>query len=334
MSKYKKLFAIGFAISIISTILVLLFTIDATTFIYLRKINPYFLILALIINMLSWVVWGFRIKILANSLDNNLKLINSIKIVIASSLVAALTPSNIGGEPVRLHFLHRNGLTIGDASVVTLGERLIDGLFIGLAAPIAFFLAKDIIEDELIRMFFMVAALMLLMLLCIFIYGLFHINHFKVFSSFFIRFIAKLIGKTNKIDYWTKLLNIIIDDFDKSIKKMLNNKASLFMTILCTIVYWILIFIIPSFILIGLGSSPMWVYSISAQIILTLIMIIPITPGGSGIAEISFISIYAAFVDSSILGVVAVVWRFVAFHSTIIISSIVSLKLLQEEELI
>lgn len=80
-----------------------------------------------------------------------------------------------------------------------------------------------------------------------------------------------------------------------------------------TIAFWTFQFSIASLILVGLGSQPWILPSFSAQTVLTLIVILPLTPGNSGVAEISTASIYSAFISTSILGVFIMAWRSVTY---------------------
>jgi hypothetical protein len=60
-------------------------------------------------------------------------------------------------------------------------------------------------------------------------------------------------------------------------------------------------------------------------------MMIPLTPGGSGFAEIMFTSLYGIFVISSILGILVVLWRSILFYLNIILGLISSLIIVQRE---
>ena len=60
-------------------------------------------------------------------------------------------------------------------------------------------------------------------------------------------------------------------------------------------------------------------------------MMIPLTPGASGIAEISFSSLYGLFVNSSVLGILVVLWRSILFYFNILLGLIASLLIVQRE---
>jgi uncharacterized protein (TIRG00374 family) len=98
-----------------------------------------------------------------------------------------------------------------------------------------------------------------------------------------------------------------------------------------TILFWLLEFSVVSFLLLGLSQPPIFVESIIAQLIIGLIMFIPLTPGASGIAEISFTSLYGLFVNSSILGILVVLWRALLFYFNILLGIIASIVIVHRE---
>lgn len=332
----KKMIIIGIAISIIATIGVLFFTVDHNTLEYLKKINIFWLILASIINILALFVWGFRTKILVNALGGNITLFKATKIVISSFLFAAITPSNIGGEPFRIHLLHKNGLSLTDATIVIIGGRLMGATFFIIALIVAIFLLPGdfINNNEQLKIIFNTLLIILFFSIFIFLYSLFYLNNFK--KMFFppINQIAKFIKKEKEGTFLIKKLDLILDNFNKSIKILFSkNKLSLLIAFFSTILLWLMTFSIPSFLLLGLGQDPIWLTSMLLQVILHIIMLIPITPGGTGVSEIGFTSLYSIYVITPIIPILMVLWRFLTFHSVVAISAIINLKMLKDKEL-
>ena len=126
-----------FSIAVIS--LVLYFTIDETTLDYLARLNPVFLVLALFLHFMSLLFWSLRIQLMAKSLGYSVGLHHCVNLVFANTLVAAVTPSQAGGEPVRIHELYRANVKVGDATAIVIVERVIDGVVLGLTGVIAMF---------------------------------------------------------------------------------------------------------------------------------------------------------------------------------------------------
>ena len=100
---------ISITVSIAIILVILFFTIDAKTIDQLSttRIKYEFFVVAIFLNILYWVLWGARLKVLSNAIDKNVNigLWGSTKIVIANLFLACITPSMAGGEPVRIHLL-------------------------------------------------------------------------------------------------------------------------------------------------------------------------------------------------------------------------------------
>jgi hypothetical protein len=70
-------------------------------------------------------------------------------------------------------------------------------------------------------------------------------------------------------------------------------------------------------ILVGLGQPPLILESFVIQLILAILMLLPLTPGGSGVAEIGATTLYAIFIPASIVGIFVVIWRLVLYYFNI-----------------
>jgi hypothetical protein len=60
-------------------------------------------------------------------------------------------------------------------------------------------------------------------------------------------------------------------------------------------------------------------------------MMLPLTPGSSGIAEVGATSMYALFIPSSILGIFVVIWRLVLYYFNIALGIISSVLIVRRE---
>jgi len=63
-------------------------------------------------------------------------------------------------------------------------------------------------------------------------------------------------------------------------------------------------------------------------------MIIPITPGASGIAELGAKTLFSLFVNSSVIGILILAWRALTYYLNLLIGGVVSIKLLHDIDLI
>lgn len=326
----KYPFILSITLSVIIILAILIFTVDAKTIENLSKVSIryHFFAFAIFLNVLYWVFWGARLKILANMMDKKVKigLVESTKIVIANFFLASITPSMAGGEPVRIHLLNKNGMSLGCATAAVLGERLMDAIFILILVPIALFIFKGIRDLGFISLGLTIGVIVFILLLVIFIYAIIRPDKTKALlislSKFFNRFLRKKESGKKLI----QKINHEVDNFHESMYRFSgDNKKSLFLASIFTFLMWSSGFLIPSMILLGLGISPYFVESYAAQVLLLVIIMMPTTPGSAGVTEVGIYGLYGVLIGTTsdtLIGVFIVLYRFVTFHMNLIAGAI------------
>jgi len=326
----RKWLAVSLTFSIISILALLLLTITPGQLRSLIQIHPAFLTAAFIVQFCSWLVWGARMKIMAEALGGEVPFKKSVEIVLSNLFAAAITPGHVGGELTRVQLLRRCNLSGGDASAVVLGERMLDALFLGIAAPIGFLLFTRYVQTStgLIALFGSVA-LVFGVLFFILLYVILKPRKMKTLVGKARWLFVKVRGADKADKSMQKFLREI-DVFHNSTKLYLKDeRQALAKGFLFTTTFWLLQFSIASLILVGLGSQPWILASFSAQTVLMMIATIPLTPGNSGIAELSTATIYSAFVSTSVLGIFILGWRVITYYLNIVVGGLVSIRVLQ-----
>ncbi len=75
LDKIKKISVIAsILLSITFAVIILIFTIDPTVISYLSKVKIHFLLAAVGFNILYWVIWGVRLKVLSDQVNKQLKI--------------------------------------------------------------------------------------------------------------------------------------------------------------------------------------------------------------------------------------------------------------------
>lgn len=65
-----------------------------------------------------------------------------------------------------------------------------------------------------------------------------------------------------------------------------------------------------------------------------IVIIVPLTPGSSGVAEFAASSLFSVFMSANILGIAVLAWRAFTFYVNILVGGFVSFKLLKETEIV
>ena len=303
------------------------FTIDADTLEKLRtvKIRYEFFILAIFLNILYWFLWGARLKVLANAIDPDVEISfwTSTKIVIANLFLAGITPSMAGGEPVRIYLLNKEGMSIGGSTAAVLGERLIDAFFILLVVPFGFFIYKDKLSSGYLSSGLWIGVIVFILLIILFIFAILKPEKVKSFLIYLNKKLNRILKKQESESKIIKKIGDEVDNFHNSMTCFVGErKKALFIAGILTVLFWSTGFMIPSMIFLGLGLPPFFIESYAAQILLLVIIMMPTTPGSTGVAELSIAGLYGVLIGSTLLGVFIVLYRFISYHMNLIAGAI------------
>jgi glycosyltransferase 2 family protein len=329
----KKWLYISVGFSILVLIIILYLTINENTLQYLRQVNPVFLLLAFLTHILTMCFWAWRVQKMSGSLGYRIGFLYSLNLVFANLLAAAVTPAQAGGEPVRIHELYKADVPIGDATAVVIMERVLDGIALaGLAAFSMLVLTEQwkslgAISEAMVYITWIFVAG------CLFIFYL-AMKRPGVVKKVVNR-CARILTKkweTSAVEELILRADKEIDNFHDAILRFVNTaKTGLVWGMLFTLLYWVSECVTASLILIGLGQPPLLFESFVINLILAILMMMPLTPGSSGIAEVGATSMYALFIPASIVGIFVVIWRLVLYYFNIALGILSSIIIVRRE---
>jgi hypothetical protein len=331
-SQWKWLL-ISISFSVLVLILVLLFTINDQTIDSLKKINPLFLVLAFIAHIFTMCFWAWRVQRMTASLGYRIGFFYSLNLVFANLLAAAVTPAQAGGEPVRIHELYKAHVPLGDATAIVIMERVLDGVMLVILAAFAMIVLnrewRSLGETSGIIMYTTVVFISGCLILFIIFAARPHILKRAIIrgARFFTRH-----WETGRFDELALRINEEVDNFHGALRKFVRSaKGGLLWGLFFSMLYWVSECVTASLILVGLGQPPLLFESFVINLILAILMMLPLTPGSSGIAEVGATSMYALFLPSAILGVFVVIWRLVLYYFNIALGIISSVLIVRRE---
>jgi uncharacterized protein (TIRG00374 family) len=335
-AKQKKLLWGSIGLSMIILILVMAMTFDEDTITALLNLNLWYLLLAIGLHLLAMGIWATRIRVMCRSLGYRIPFFHCLNMVCAGQLVASITPSQIGGEPVRIHELYKAEMPVADATAVTIVERLLEavllvlGVIIGMGLFSYLYAGSPDIPEGLIIGAWMATALFLILLVALTVClakPQFIRRIVFWFAGFFTRKwdrgrIAKLTGQIDEgIDRLYTTFRLFAG----------KARTGLVLGFLLTIAFWACEYAIASVIMMGLGYPPNILLSVIFQLIIAVIMMFPTTPGSAGIAEASYAVFYALILPSSVLGLFVLLQRLILYYSNIVIGLIASFRIVKRE---
>ncbi len=331
-SQVKWLYiSVGF--SLVVLIIILFFTINENTITYLQQVNPWFLLLAFLTHLLTMCFWAMRVKTMSGSLGYRVGFWYSLNLVFANLLASAITPAQAGGEPVRIHELYKAKIPLGDATAVVIMERVLDGIALaGLAAFAMIFLTEQWKSLGAISEI-MVFITWIFVVGCLFLFYL-AIRRPDVVKRVVARCTLWLTKKweNSRVEALLTRADKEIDNFQGATLKFVHTaKSGLVLGMIFTLLYWVSEILTASLILMGLGQPPLFLESFVIQLILAILMMIPLTPGSSGIAEVGATTMYALFIPASVVGIFVVLWRIVMYYFNIALGIFSSILIVRRE---
>lgn len=332
----KGWMALSILFSLAVIVIIFATTFNEETIGYILAFNLVFFGLAIIFRLLALVIWGLRIQIMSKSLGYTVSLSYCVNMVLAGLLAGTITPGQVGNDPVRVHELYCNGVRMGDAIAVVIMERFLDGVILAVMGILILFLMMQyflqtfsaaLVSLVIIALVFMISVLVLLVLA---------MRYPTKTKSLVMRLVNWTVTRLQKSPEQgqkiTERAEREIGNFFEGTNRFTGTaRRGLVFGGILTALFWITEFFVASIILMGLGLGPYILESMFFQIILAIIMMIPLTPGSSGITELSTSSLYALIIPSGMIGIFVVLWRFVTFYLNILLGAVASLAIFRRE---
>lgn len=280
-----------------------------------------FLILAALMMSMRDVGYVFRIRSLT---ENQLSWRSAINTIIVWEFASSLTPGVVGGAGVAMFILNKEKIPLGRSAAIVFATAMLDNLYYLLAIPVLYFFVGDAffpnghhlgnIHYLFYGAYGVVFLVFAALLTSLFIYPQFVKQVFKVIFSFPI------------IRRWKEKALITGDDLVVASKELRQKPIWFWLkTFLFTAFSWTSRFMVANFIIQAFyGVSLIEHVTVFARELgMWLFMLVSPTPGGSGVAEYSFSLFLDDMIPFGVIGVLAVVWRFISYYPYLFIGSIV-----------
>ncbi len=334
MGSLRKWFFVSLLISVLSLVVVLHLTIDPDSVMdVLFNVRPGFILLAVGLHMFSFVVWGMRTKVMSRELGFDVKFLSAFEIVTSSTFLASITPSSIGGEPLRIHLLNKEKMPLGSATAVVIGERFLDAILILVAAPVSLHLLRGRLASYGLDNAVIFGELFLIFIFVVILYSMWRPGGTKKVLAALVK--KCFSGTESRCAHIIMQLESIIDEFHESMYIFVSKgRCGLLQGFFYTLMFWLVEFSMVPVILLGLNQDPSVLIAFAVQVPLMILLVMPLTPGASGVAEFGAISMFSIFVPASVVGIVVMAWRVFTLYLNLLVGGFVSLKVLKDTEYI
>lgn len=287
----------------------------------IKLANPWYLVLAIIIQFAIYGLWTWRWSININSVGISAKKRHVFPMLMVGLAINNLTPSaRGGGEPIRGYILSKYSKSSFEKSFATvIADRGLDTFPFMVLAVITIIAAVFYLNLPDYAVYTLIIAIVVLMLVfLIALYMSFNLEFGRKVSIWVVGLIDRF-SRKDRSNLENKALNAI-HGFQNSMRTMVKDRHVLLIGLPLSFLIWIMEILRVYIVFSAFNVNVSLLVIAEVFIISTLIGLIPLLPGGLGAVDGLMIVLFsAAGVPPSISAAATIVERLISFWMTSII---------------
>ena len=328
-----KGFRLFVLLSLLGFAIVFFFTTTSESLKALFSFKKNYIFLALFLVLVDFFLGGLRIHVFfTKEVLKKVSLLDCIKANLANIFVAAVTPSNTGGGVAQLYMLTRKGAPFSGAVSVSLINFFSSLLFFLISFLLVFLFTKEGVFSSgityLVKYSFLIFSIFSILATFILL---------KPESlGFLFRILTKIIQKIwkknkEKGERVAEKLKDQVVQFRFYLRHFIyKEKLILLVSFVLTILIYLNKYLIAYVIIKGLGLDVKLIQVIYLQVIQFFLLYFSPTPGASGIAEVTSVSLMSTIIPVSHLPAFAILWRFSVTYIGVGVGAWITFKDLDE----
>jgi uncharacterized protein (TIRG00374 family) len=256
------------------------------------------------------------VKLLADRQDERMSWWAAIRVPLVEQLGNGITPFATGGQPMQIIAMAQAGIEVGRAGSISLMKFVVYQTMIVVNFLVAMVIGYQYIADKLhawallvlfgfVVHFAVIGALLMVM-------------YWPAMTSRLTQLLLTPVKWFNR-DRYLRLETSVqasVTSFHAETQRLSKDWRTMLWMMLLTFLQLLVYYLIPYFILLGLGATHVNIILVTALhvLIVMVISLFPI-PGGSGGAEVGFSMVFSTFLTSGTLLVIAMmIWRIITYY--------------------
>lgn len=297
--------------------------ISSLTDIFNYNIGFEFIIIALLCFLSANLISSWKLDIYHKKLQKRHRPLLCIKSQMMGKYYTKLTPFGVGGQPFQVYYFSKYGVKTSNSLTMVSCSYVSNKLIYGLLALImmATFrfntllmsqgrLVNIVIILAFVSFMFLALYLTVVVLMCLNK----KLGHKIV--AFFVNLLTKLrIVKNPRAVYFKFMRPTLV--FQRKMQKFFASKGITLIFLILSILEYIIEYSVLFFIYSAFNGFDVNIYFqlLSISVIIELACHSIPLPGGSGLAELSFSTIFASLFDSGVLFWALIIWRLITYYS-------------------
>lgn len=323
-SKMKKGIYIFAVLTIAALTGIFLYTHTGRTVEAMGHIQPGYFLLVLGLSLIDMTLGALRNHIYFMAMDEGISFWTSIRANLANIFMGAVTPSQSAGGPAQLYVYYNAGVSMGRAMSVGVLNLLATIIFFVVSAGFSVVLLRDSF-NPLIKSILYFCLVVFAIQLVVYVLAV-----WKPEAA--MRLMQRMSdGLSRRLPRFRKR---IVRFTGKVVKELTAYKetVSVFMgrriyvpvlAVFLTFVLYINKFVLAYFIMVGLGESGDLLTVLCIQALVLFISYYSISPGASGIAEVSIAALMSTVISRNSLVVFTLLQRFFILYLPVIFGAVV-----------
>jgi len=308
---------IALGVSVSAIVLLSLLTMDHNTFKAISHIEIFSFVMVLVLVIGRWGCECVRYNLIIKGIGRRMPFRNSSKAIMGAAFTGAITPYRSASFPVQVFFLNRYGLTVGEATAVSLTGGAISLLVMTVAMPIVLILSLSTMHVSL-GMSTVIGIIAVFAFFAV-MFAIYSMRDPSRATRMVRRITPKFIKRKPTYEVFESKLTKGMADFSASLRTLVHAKKRLLVAIvLLTLVFWIAGAFVASWIVRGLGFPQFFWKALLGQMLVTSILPFTPVPGESGVAEVAFAGVFSIFIAKNALALVTMAWRFFTMYVPLI----------------
>lgn len=310
-NRLLKHIAIVIGIGFIANMLIIYFTTENFKINQFKLFDIRYVAIAFVLGLTPIFIHAYSIYAWVRCFNKKISFKAATKISATTLIGSAITPTMIGGGPLKMGMLMRYKLTTGQAAAITtlggIQDFITMVLFIIVSVIFSERISPQILFNFMDKLYSNSQSLILFLVVI-------------STASFLTYWILSNTKSGKKV---MEKLKDSMHDFKASYALVAKEGKGYFIGItLLNIVKWILIHLILVFLLMGLNlNTDYWEVFFSEWLVFTGMTATPL-PGGSGGAETIFYFVYKPIIPATYIGVTILAWRFFTDYAKLILSAL------------
>lgn len=290
--------------------------------------STFWITMALLMMAMRDFAYMYRIRVLSNY---ELSWRRAFDVIMLWEFASAVTPSAIGGSPIAIFIVNKEGINVGRSTTIVLLTSLMDEIFFITMVPLLYLLMHNknmfpFFEGTFsllnlqagIKLVFISSYSLILFYCLIISYGIFISP--KKFKQ-----ILVAVFKLPVLRKWQNFAEKTGDEIVLASSEIKNMPASFWLkSFIATYFSWTARYMVVNFIILAFAALHNDQFLIYArQLVMWIIMLISPTPGSSGVAEYSFAVYLKEFIPVGLNSALAFLWRLISYYPYLFLGAII-----------